>query len=356
MPSRRNPLGGTPPAAASRQRPWLVDLVVVGLGLVLLGGLVWRLGGAALVAHLQLVGWGIALIVGQEIFAIVVNALGWRAAFPAGTAPPLAPLVAARIAGDAVNYLTPTGTLGGEFVRARVLHGRASRLDLATSIAIAKLSQTLAQVGFVAAGLLVLVTLTPLPTEIRLALLVTMVILTALAVVVWDAQRRGMFVPLLRLATRFDRRQRLAGLERRMERLDAAIAAVHHAQDRPFVVSCAWFLLGWALGTLEIALMLWLLGVPVTLTRALGIEVLSVAIDAMLFFVPGKLGTQEGGKVLIFTTLGLDPTVGLAVGVLRRIRELTWALFGLAIAGRATMSRTPDGGAEPARSVGVAAD
>jgi hypothetical protein len=85
--------------------------------------------------------------------------------------------------------------------------------------------------------------------------------------------------------------------------------------------------------------MLWLLDVPVSVARALMVEVLSVAIDATLFFVPGKLGTQEGGKVLIFSALGLDAAKGLSLGVLRRIRELAWALVGLVILGRAHVLR-----------------
>ena len=51
--------------------------------------------------------------------------------------------------------------------------------------------------------------------------------------------------------------------------------------------------------------------------------------DGILFFVPGKIGTQEAGKVLLFAALGLDPARGLTVGVVRRIRELTYAVLGL---------------------------
>jgi hypothetical protein len=73
----------------------------------------------------------------------------------------------------------------------------------------------------------------------------------------------------------------------------------------------------------------------------LTVEVLSVAIDGMLFFVPAKAGTQEGGKVLIFTILGLDPAKGLALGIVRRIRELTWASIGLMILSRHQLSTRP---------------
>jgi hypothetical protein len=175
----------------------------------------------------------------------------------------------------------------------------------------------------------------------------------AVAAGVLIAQRRGMFSPLLALAARFDRRGQLAELRRRARRLDAEIADVHRAGGR-FVASCGWFFVVWALGAVEIALMPWLLGVPVGISRPLTIEVLSVGVDALSFFVPAKLGTQEGGKVLVFTTLGLDATLGLSVGVLRRLRELAWALLGFAIVARANLAGQLAGepaGAPPMRLV-----
>ncbi|MBI3770835.1 MAG: flippase-like domain-containing protein [Deltaproteobacteria bacterium] len=353
MQSPADAIGNAPPAAA-RARVWrIVERVLLAAGLVLLAGLVRRLGGAALVANLRLVGWGIALIVGQEILAVLANTLGWRAAFPSERPPPpFGQLLAARIAGDAVNYVTPTATLGGEFARARVLQGRASRVDLATSIAVAKVSQTVAQAVFIGTGLVFVLTTVPLSGAVRLGLVTGTAMLSALVFAVVVAQRRGMFVPLARLLTSLDRRGRLVDVGERMQRLDVEIARVHLADRRPFLTSCTWFFLGWTLGTVEIALMLWLLGMRVSFERVLAIEVLSVAIDATLFFVPGKLGTQEGGKVLIFTALGLDAVQGLSVGVLRRIRELAWALAGLLILARFQLPegvRTEPAAAPPAR-------
>lgn len=71
-----------------------------------------------------------------------------------------------------------------------------------------------------------------------------------------------------------------------------------------YVTPTASFFVGWALGALEIYLILGFLGGPATVHRALTIEVLSVAIDGLFFFVPAKVGPQEGGKVVIFTIRG----------------------------------------------------
>ena len=59
-----------------------------------------------------------------------------------------------------------------------------------------------------------------------------------------------------------------------------------------------------------------------------------MAIDALFFFVPAKAGVQEGGKALIFRLLGLDPAKGLVLGIVRRLRELTWSLIGLVVLAR----------------------
>lgn len=304
-------------------------------GVVLLVVLIHELGGAAVVANLRLIGWGIVPIVLQELVSYAANTLGWLAAFPRPRPPiPLHQLCAARMAGDAVNYVTPTATLGGEFVRTRFLRGRAPNTALVASVAVAKLAQTVGQITFVVLGLIIVLDDTPLPATIRHGMLAGLTAFSALVIGLVVLQRRGMFAPLLRLVERVGLPKRAPEVMRRIQYLDAEIARFHSNANGAFFLSCAGFLAGWTMGVVEMYLILWFLGVPVTVHRALTIEVLSVAIDGMLFFVPLKAGTQEGGKVLIFTLLGLDPAKGLAAGIVRRIRELTWASVGLAILSR----------------------
>ena len=51
--------------------------------------------------------------------------------------------------------------------------------------------------------------------------------------------------------------------------------------------------------------------------------------DGLLFVVPAKIGTQEGGKVAVFAALGLPLLLGLAFGIARHVRELAWAGLGI---------------------------
>ncbi len=331
------------------QRRWrgthalrIAERVFLVGGLVLFVFLIRELGARTVFDNLRVVGWGILLIIGQEALAYLANTLGWWAAFPSPRpAIPFRQLLAARTAGDAVNYVTPTATLGGEFVRTRFLHGHATGTALVASVTVAKLCQTIAQIVFVVIGLTVIVDETPLPSGIRHGLMAGLSAFSALVLVLILAQRRGMFTPLLRLAQWLRLSTRAPELTQQLQHLDEEIARIHGNAPGAVFLSVMGFLTGWACGVVEIYLILLFLGVPVSVQRALTIEILSVAIDGMLFFVPAKVGTQEGGKVLIFTILGLDPAKGLALGILRRIRELTWALIGLLILSRQQLAVRP---------------
>jgi uncharacterized membrane protein YbhN (UPF0104 family) len=48
------------------------------------------------------------------------------------------------------------------------------------------------------------------------------------------------------------------------------------------------------------------------------------------FVIPGSLGVQEGGKLLIFAALGLPLSAGLSVGVAFRLNNIVTILEGLA--------------------------
>jgi uncharacterized membrane protein YbhN (UPF0104 family) len=65
-------------------------------------------------------------------------------------------------------------------------------------------------------------------------------------------------------------------------------------------------------------------------------------IEGALFFVPGKVGVQEGGKVLIFTALGFTAATGLTVGVAMRLNYLAITLLGLLMLAVLQVTSTPD--------------
>jgi len=311
----------------------VAERLLLAAGIVLFVVLLYRLGPSTVWANLRMIRWGFLLVLAQEGVSYLLNTTGWRFAFP----PPRPPvrfrhLLAARLGGEAINNLTPTATIGGEVVRGRMLEGVVDSSPAWASIAIAKLMQTFAQMGFVFLGLLIVVRGTPLPEGFERGLYIGLVVLTSGLLTGIFMQRRGLFSAAARVGGRIGIRIP-ARLAEQLKHLDAEIARFYAAPGA-FVMSVLGFFGGWCMGVFEVYIVRHFLGIGASLSRAMTIEILSVALAALLLFVPAKAGTQEGGKVLIFQVLGLDPAKGLALGIVRRLRELSWSMVGLIVLAR----------------------
>jgi uncharacterized membrane protein YbhN (UPF0104 family) len=317
-----------------RRAARVVEWLLLAAGVVTFAILLIDLGAGAVVGKLHLIGWGVLPIVGQELLAYAANTAGWRAAFPRPR-PRVGfrALLAARIAGDAINFLTPTATFGGEFVRSRMLAGQVPTTSVLASIAVAKLAQAVGLGVFLALGGLIALPRSPLSAGVRHGLMVGVAAFALVLALLVLAQRSGMFGPLLGLA----RRLGMPGappLAEALAQLDGEISRVHRQGPGAFALSGGCFALGFALGSVEAYLALWFLGLPASFDLALTIAILGQAGNALFFFVPLRAGTQEASKAVIFSLLGLDPAAGLAVGIVYRIREIVWAAIGLGILGR----------------------
>ncbi len=298
--------------------------VILVIGTVTLGVLLWKMDPATVGKLVLQVGWGMALIVSQEAVAHLLNAVGWRFAFTADRAAsfPLTELVKLRIAGDAINYLTPSGTIAGEVTRTTMLNKSHGMEVRAASVLVAKCTQTLGQVLFAVAGLVFAVG-GALPVARRYRTLVygvasgLVLFLASLALIELRAPRQ--------FVSSTDRVPPQTGLRA----LGGWLRYFFRRHPGRFALSALLFLLGYAWGTFEAYWICRFLGLPVSVRTAITIEVLSTTIDGILFMVPAKMGTQEGGKTAIFAALGLPPSSGFAFGVVRHVRELLWAGLGL---------------------------
>jgi hypothetical protein len=142
--------------------------------------------------------------------------------------------------------------------------------------------------------------------------------------------RRGTYSPLLRGLARW---KFLAGRLERFQRpaadLDGRIRNFYRLRPRKFAAATAWCLLGWCGGLLETYLVLRLLLPGSGWAAAFAIEALAMALNNMLLFIPGRVGSAEGVRVGVFLVLGFPAGPGAAYSLVRRGRELAWVLPGL---------------------------
>ncbi len=327
-------------AALVRGARWQLLLLIVGLGLF--GFLIYAAGPAGIFRTFRHLGWLTPLVVLPYLTSYVLDTLGWwwvlsRCFVDATDAPLPMPsfgrLFALRAAGEAVNAITPTAYFGGEPVKAWLLSRRGVPIARGlASVLVSKTALILTQGLFVLLGLLVALGRWQTSVPMWAAAMFGSALALLVAVVVIGIQRYGLFTLLLSLSRRLSGRESLlAAWEPEVTALDRLLREFYGARPGVFLVCCVLHFLGWVAGCFEVLLALRLLGTPVDLPTAFSVEALSGVAKLAALFVPGSLGVQEGGQVLIFVAFGLGAPLAMTFSLLRRGREVLWVGFGLVV-------------------------
>ena len=305
--------------------------LVLGLvGACLLVGLIVEIGPGAVVASFTALSWRLLVLVWFPFVAILMlDTLGWQFAFRDPTVS-FRSLLLIRMAGEAINTTTPTASLGGEGVKAWLLRPQVSLQEGLASVIIAKTTITIAQALLLLVGIVVAWPYLP-DTSTLTRVMIWLLVLEVLAVggfVV--AQVTGGATAVGRLLGRV-KLLRAGGLTRHLAQTDQALRDFYQERPGRLALSILFHFLGWALGAVEVYLVLRCLGVPISLTTALVIEAFGTGVRFASFMVPAHLGALEGGYVMTFAALGLGSPLGLTFGLVRRVRELAWTILGFLV-------------------------
>jgi len=292
---------------------WLIGIAVV-IGLV-----VWS--GIDSIAHaVASVGWGILLVVMVRVFTVSVAGAGWQPLFPPPHNPGLAACVLIRFIREATNALLPLMQVGGDLIGARLItfYGVAGPLA-AASIIVDILIQAFTQFLFACFGVAVLVALgvgDGLAPAIASALAVAGILLAGF----YLAQRRAgqRMLQWIMNALAGDRQWRVLGT---IGAVYEQLAAIYASLQRLFLSSFV-HMIGWLAGVAEVLIVFAFMGNPIGLAEAIVIESLLHAVRGAAFAVPGALGAQEGGLVLLCALFGIPPDQAIALSLVKRVPDL----------------------------------
>jgi putative membrane protein len=310
----------------------------LALGLFLFAAVIAWQGLNDVTAALRTAGWGIVAVALLHLPQVWADAMGWRWLLPSGQRLPRRTMIWARWIGESINDLLPVLQMGGNVVKAWLLTNRGVPVSPAgASVVVDVTLVVLTQILFTIFGVSLLI---PSLGGGR-ALMVVLVgagIMTALLAAFFAVQRRGFFGLLVRMARRILGGAEWASFSHGATTMDAEVLRLY-GDRRALLASGYWHLLAWFVGIAEVWYALYLLGHPVDVRTALLFESLGQAIRTGAFAIPGALGVQEGGYVLVGSALGIEPGVALGLSLVRRVRELLLGLPGLASWQVSTMRR-----------------
>jgi putative membrane protein len=302
----------------------------------------------AIAASLSRAGWGLILVALFHLLPLWIDAVAIRVLFTGEHRGTMRDALLARWVGESANSLMPAGQIGGPVLMARFLGQRGLPVpEAAAAITVSTTLQTFAQIAFALLGVILVGAQASHITQhaLRTSALIASAFLAVQVGGFYLIQRRGLFSKLTRGLSRFAGKRDWSAFISQARAIDLAVEDTYRHGSR-VMASFMLSLIGWIVGTGEVFLIAQLLGSPVSWSDSLLLESLGQAIRGAGFAIPGALGVQEGGYLLLAPLAGLPPDAALALSLAKRARELLLGLPGvfylhLATRGAAAAVSTP---------------
>ncbi|WP_233872076.1 lysylphosphatidylglycerol synthase domain-containing protein [Paraburkholderia adhaesiva] len=300
------------------------------VGLVIAIWLVWREHPATIFHMLQGAGAGLLLAAAVHVLPMLANAWDWGTLIRPAQRPGLGTMLWLVWIRESINSMLPVARVGGELVSFRLLGRHGVRPATAAASLVVDMQLTvISQVLFalVAVGYLLEQTSSDTARVVgqlawAIAALVPVLLLFALVQHARPFERAARTLNHITSGKVYE----LVG---KSARIDQSVKLIWRQTGVVVRYLFVWQVLQFLGYTAEIWLALHVLGANATFVQAMVIEALIQIVSSAAFLVPGGLGVQEGGFVLIGALLGFDAPTCLALAGARRIRDLLFYVPGL---------------------------
>jgi uncharacterized protein (TIRG00374 family) len=318
-----------------------IRYVFLVIGAFALVALVRQIGLQTILDHLTRLGW--------RFVPILCLGLGWYALYTTAWMQFLGPLrdgirfwelFRIKIAGEAVNSITPANFLGGDPMRIYLLKKNFPVVEGAASVVVDRTLHIAATLVIIILGIATSFFTfdklwnNHLSDNLVYGVPIVLVVALAFIVFVMVHQRRGFFGLLLSICRRTGIKREFS--ERTVNRftaLDSHIVDFYNANHRGFLIALFCHILGRLLGVVEIYAIGRIVSDDFTIWTALILTALAPVVYTIFAFIPGALGALEGAYSGVLYLLNIDPAVGITIQITKRLRAVFWTALGLLFLG-----------------------
>ena len=311
------------------------SLFALLLGLGLTAYLLHRIGLGQLLDYARSIGWSYVVLIPLSFIWILPNTQGFACAInPKQTSVSFVKLMMTRLVGESVNYLTPSGYLGGEPVKATLLASTLGVGNATGVVVVAKTAQTLALLIFISVGVLLANWTLSLTAAARTSAIGAIILLSLGVFAMVLISRKYFLSRIMNWASaRFESANWFKKLQGFAGNTDHSLFVYYQENKGRFFASVLWHFIGWSMGTFEVMMIVHLLGLEISILNAFLLSSIATIFMVGGFMIPGSLGAFELGHYVASSMVGLPPEIGLAICFARRLREVIWLGIGLALFG-----------------------
>jgi uncharacterized protein (TIRG00374 family) len=253
---------------------------------------------------------------------MILRALGYRLPYLA--------LTEYRLAAFAVSYFTPGPQFGGEPVQVLALRQRhqVPGTTGTASVGLERLLDLIANFSFLVIGMVLALVGTQLPGFGRtpgVIFAVGLLVIPLGYLILMLGGQRPLGAMIGRLPTRLCQNRFVLMLQE----VESEMSYFCLAYPTTVLAASLVSLCSWAGMVFEFWLLARILGLDLSLIQA--VSALVAARMAFLAPLPGGLGVLEASQVMAMQTLGVDPSYGISISLLIRLRDVLFGVGGLLV-------------------------
>ena len=284
-------------------------------------------------SNLIATGYGIFFVLAVYGVAFWVDTIAWQFTLPSANFSWVYNLWKVRMVGAAFGKMLPFSAFGGAPIKSYLLkkhYGIGYREGVA-SIILVESTHMLSMVFFMASGVFLISFSPGFPNYYYAFSKISLGFLSVGILGFYLIQR-------YRLTSFFGTWISKRAFGRRLEKFifhlqefDSRLVKFYTQKRSLFFGAMGLNLLNWYLGALEIYIILYFLGHPISIAESIILETFVEIVRAGTFFIPGTLGSQEAAFLLATTAITGDPDLGVATALMRRVREILWVMIGFSL-------------------------
>jgi hypothetical protein len=322
----------------SRTVPQIISLVAIAAGLVLFVNTMLGIDRTETWIEAQSLGAALPLVLLPSIGWHLLRAAGWYVSFPSDERPSYWRTFCVRLAADGVGYFTIRG-VASEPLRVVLLMGRISPVVSAAATVLERTAMGIMSVVGVGVFAAFAVSSDMLPAAwqgvFRGIAITAGVVLFFTALFLMRSGRY--FGPLIeRIHARTGWRWAGGRTVRAITAVEDLFLKLARTDPRRIQILVALSVACYALMALEVFLVFWAIGQPISLWVGTIVETFTRSTSVASGAIPGNLGALEASNVAVVKALGLAG--GGTLALFRRFRSLLFAALGLALYPRDSMA------------------
>ena len=280
---------------------------------------------------LNRIGWRFIFIILVTFVAFAMGTLSWRYTLPKSSDHiPFAQLFGIRLMGESLGLVNPANVLGGDSFKAYLLKKEGVAYERSiSSLIVSRLIMMFSQIGmFIIAAILFLIFIDTNSLLLKILSWTIFGLIVVLALIMIAFKLMKVAGAEHKSTSRFYK----YNLSKRISSVFYQVRDFYTGDKKRFYQSIFWSMMNWLIGSLEILLIFYFVGVPISMLDALLVDQGVLVLKSLGAFIPGQIGVEEYANKVMLAFVGLtSASLWITVSILRRSRQIFWITLSMVL-------------------------